>query len=609
MSFVIFNDSEYDYLEKGRLVLFSSDKEHRLLFDYVSDSASENLAKLPRLLEEYVSKKMNLCSLELNDYEYTDADIAEIEKILSSLHPYYKHECREVFINAVGDYLNDHIIHLAHKENRLDRNYDKGWYSRRFKELIAPLLSLKGSQSNKSYNDYLNHSFSRYRYRVGVDTKMPYGVESDGHIASKLEDGCYATRVDFSAGTNTTDNDIVNVDADTTNIDTDIADIDTAIKGANGDDTNSVITNNTDNPNNHNTYDTDAHSVDTHDANSPDTYNTLNADIHDYDADDYRDADGNYIIEETFIIGSTETPARGFDDEIKTQESIKNMLYWILDVSTPHIGELTVDERAWIYGNIPSRNRSRNIKVDKHLLLKPMPVYKKNIAVENKTVGDYEDNDYEDKGYYLYKRYDRYENEYDYSKEADEAVRLQELFHPLGNLDVDNEDFTPDTLNALKNIVDYSKTVSNTKVFEEYEVSSLYQLLYLEILSMIRCKIHIKKCGFCDMYFVSKGKKKKYCSRVKIVNGKHRKCSDLSSQKSDKDRLVKDPYFKIYNRAYKTRHERISRLTHIEGRNREWEKLDMWKTEAKSKLDAVRSRELSVSDFEEWFGVKVPKKE
>ena len=73
MSFVGFNGNGYDYLNDLKFVLFSSDKTHNDLFEYIT----KDLHHLPDLFERYISNRIDITTFELKSYQ-DDDDLNEI---------------------------------------------------------------------------------------------------------------------------------------------------------------------------------------------------------------------------------------------------------------------------------------------------------------------------------------------------------------------------------------------------------------------------------------------------------------------------------------------------------------------------------------------------
>lgn len=267
----------------------------------------------------------------------------------------------------------------------------------------------------------------------------------------------------------------------------------------------------------------------------------------------------NDPLRESFIINIEE--ARGFLHEVAGHSSLKRILFWILDSSVPSLEALTLSQRIWLYGNMHSIKKEIEVK-------KPIPIGSHGLFSSN--------NELEGKDNCEWHKYYQPLQEYG-----------AENFHE------DYNDASPDMIEAVINAVNYAKKAAPTIAYDEYYVDSLYQLLYLEVLSMMRMGTSIRKCKHCGVYFVSTDKKKAYCDRVK--EGEAEPCSIIGPQRLYQMKIKSDYPLKIYNRAYKTRHARIKykKISMIE--------FQIWSKEAKERLDQVRNGSLDISDFSAWL--------
>jgi len=170
MAQVRFSNNGYDYFDE-MLVLFSSDKTHNLLLDYVA----KDLSMLPGLLEQYVSKKINIDTFELTDYIYSATDIKEIEQTLVSFHPYYEQEFKNVFINAVGNFINHSLRHLLYKHKSRKYVYDRDPYIEIFKGLTAPL--------SFTLDTYPDEFYSKYRKLLRIPDDSQFAILLDAGVS------------------------------------------------------------------------------------------------------------------------------------------------------------------------------------------------------------------------------------------------------------------------------------------------------------------------------------------------------------------------------------------------------------------------------------------
>jgi len=267
--------------------------------------------------------------------------------------------------------------------------------------------------------------------------------------------------------------------------------------------------------------------------------------------------------EETFIPNFPSKPPKEFKNELRTQRAVKNMLYWILDISASSIEEMTMPQRIWLYGNIFREAYSQaDMKVAECLLFRP---------------------------YFLYR------SNHDHSHEVDDNQKMYDLFEQLYSLsyiDIDRKGVPSEKVNNLNCVIEYAKTISKAAVYEEYEIDNLHQLLYLEILSMIESNTKVRKCKHCDKYFVVTDRKRQYCDR--IVKGK-KTCRSIGRSHSYRKKMEAEYPLKIYNRAYKTHFARVKNET------MSTKEFSEWTENAKEKLEKVRAGELDISEFEEWL--------
>ena len=138
MTFVDIGRSGYRFWDQSRLHSFSVDETHSELLDYIT----KDLSSLPHLLEKHIAKRMDLCTLEPTGRDSRDDEILQIQDILFSAHPYYRHEYKQVIMKAIGDYFNHLLVHLtiAKQNNTFLKSIDEEWYFERFSLLIPPSL-------------------------------------------------------------------------------------------------------------------------------------------------------------------------------------------------------------------------------------------------------------------------------------------------------------------------------------------------------------------------------------------------------------------------------------------------------------------------------------
>lgn len=251
----------------------------------------------------------------------------------------------------------------------------------------------------------------------------------------------------------------------------------------------------------------------------------------------------------------------GLSNEIRTQSEIYNMLYFLLDISAQELDELTTQQRVWLYSNITATSKARII-VSKQLSLKNSIIYRDNY--NERQIAEY-------------------------SRTLDDKFRS---LYDICGLNVGRDGIPASMSKDFHSAVEYTKTVTIPKPYEEYKIDCLYQLLYLEILSMIQDKVMIRKCRRCGKYFVVANRKIAYCNRIDESGVC---CSTVGSRQSFQKKMEADEALQIYNRAYKTHHARVRKGKMSKS------SFEMWCNEAKQKLSEARAGELDIVSFQKWL--------
>ena len=278
-------------------------------------------------------------------------------------------------------------------------------------------------------------------------------------------------------------------------------------------------------------------------------------------------------IEETFIINVPSKMPIGFSKELQIQKNIQNMLYFLLDVSAQGMENLTTSQRMWLYGNMfyKAKNLSE-MRVIRKLLFRPPALYSEKDRIEDP--------------------YFPYSNE-----KLKNNDKMNSIFHPFytfGALDIANNGIPTNMIDSFNSITEYAKTINPTKIYEEYEINNLQELLSLEIMTIVQSGMVIKKCGNCGKYFVQNDKKKKYCNRI---DESGITCPKVAKMRRTQEKFENDPALKLYNTAYKTHYARYKHETITK------KKFNSWQLEAKEKLDQVRAGELDISIFQKWLKI------
>lgn len=268
------------------------------------------------------------------------------------------------------------------------------------------------------------------------------------------------------------------------------------------------------------------------------------------------------------------------------QEQLKHQVYWLIDASARYFSKLTLDQRASLYRRIfPRKYGLADLKVLKHTSfsnphrakmspqLRSLNAQMEALeAVQNDTLDQFVQ-DLEDK-----------KSKEAYDKEAREI--LAELKDNSVLLD-------QDLLGDLNQLIEEVISENEPAFYEEYEVHTLYQLLFLELEQLIKNGTIVKRCRQCNRYFITTNKNVEYCDN--IAEGETLPCSEIGSTRAFLKKLDEDPALKYYNRSYKTHYARkVNGLMTPE-------QFDVWRDDAKAKLEAVRSGDLDLGEYERWL--------
>lgn len=269
--------------------------------------------------------------------------------------------------------------------------------------------------------------------------------------------------------------------------------------------------------------------------------------------------------ESVFFLPNGKRNEKGFAYEIQTHEFVKRILFWIFDLSAPYIHSLTVPQREWLYGNIYGALRKEyEMTIPRHLFLS-IP--------------------------YLYKH--KKDN-----KHSQISMQINELSRPLEAIYeayVNNKAISEESERSFKIAYNYAIQLDNSMVHEEYEITDLRQLLFLEILHMIQKEQQIKKCKNCGLYFIVNNRNQLYCNRL-TDDGKTT-CDEIGKKRSFQRKKEADPALNLYTKAYNTHRMRVK------NRIGDWnkDKLNTWRLEAKTKLEMVRLGTLDIDKYSRWL--------
>ena len=243
-------------------------------------------------------------------------------------------------------------------------------------------------------------------------------------------------------------------------------------------------------------------------------------------------------------------------DVVSTQKAIRDFLYFVMDITAPSLSSLKTFQRAWLFKNIFwSQYVKLSLSAERRLSLFPyFPL---------EYVGDYYDT----------------------------------IFSKLSSLEVEpteNNEMSEEQKEALCEAVNLAKKRKEEAkmIYGEYNVTSLEQLLNIELMSMLRDETMIRKCKNCGKYFIVTNRNTAYCDRI---DDSGERCSAVGPSREFQKKMKEDEALKIYTRAYKTHFARVKKGTMEKDAFTEWCK------EAKEKLEQARAGKLDVPTFQEWL--------
>lgn len=175
MAYMGIVENGYRYFDKLHNLLFTTDKEHEYLLNYVT----KDISCLPDLFSQYISAQMDVSTLELNGQQpKIDEIVGKIKSVMASAHPYYQYEFNSTIIKEIGQYFNNLLMYLRFRENNnlCDPDCFEGWYKRRIHKLLQPLTVDIESYAGDFYNEY--------QKRVG---EGPHGPLENDPIGEHLD--------------------------------------------------------------------------------------------------------------------------------------------------------------------------------------------------------------------------------------------------------------------------------------------------------------------------------------------------------------------------------------------------------------------------------------
>ena len=113
-----------------------------------------------------------------------------------------------------------------------------------------------------------------------------------------------------------------------------------------------------------------------------------------------------------------------------------------------------------------------------------------------------------------------------------------------------------DTKKVLQNI--HGDSDYAVSMWQYFAIQSLEEMLYLELMEMVKRGIRVKRCALCDRYFVLADKRRRdYCDR--IYGGK-RTCKQIGAKKRFNQSIEDDAYLQEFQRIYNRMYSRFYRM-------------------------------------------------
>lgn len=138
-----------------------------------------------------------------------------------------------------------------------------------------------------------------------------------------------------------------------------------------------------------------------------------------------------------------------------------------------------------------------------------------------------------------------------------------------------NDPGEADTREVLQNI--HRDSDHPVSMGQYFAIQNLEEMLYLELMEMVKRGIRIKRCGLCERYFVLADKRKRdYCER--LYKGK-RTCRQIGAKQKFNESVEQDSFLQEFQRIYNRIYSRYYRMDAWDS-NRQTNKL----TEAEFKV-------------------------
>jgi len=261
-----------------------------------------------------------------------------------------------------------------------------------------------------------------------------------------------------------------------------------------------------------------------------------------------------------------------FESVIETHNEIHRLLFWLLDQSNSLIGSLSIPQRLWIYQNVFKKNFVK--KVTQRLALATPTLYEDKIKDDE-------------------------------IKKENAKEKLFSSLETLRWLHLEEQEILPEEGEAFEKVLELSSQYSSGGIYDEYEITDISQLLFLEILQIAKNKqqlgnkLTIKKCQYCNMYFIAPRSNALYCNR--IVSGEDKPCSKIGAKRLHDTRINSSEAEKLYRTAYNRHYAYIRNAVSAEAMDRNERKFKDWQVEAKENIQEYDNGTIDFELLSNWM--------
>lgn len=132
------------------------------------------------------------------------------------------------------------------------------------------------------------------------------------------------------------------------------------------------------------------------------------------------------------------------------------------------------------------------------------------------------------------------------------------------------------------------------RLAEQYRLTRLSELMYLELIHLLFSGGSIQKCGNCGRFFLpERGYSYRYCSRV-APGESERTCRDIGAARARQNKLAGSTVLTVYQRAYKRYYARVLKQRWSKEQFQHWQE------------EALRVR--SEAEASHWSGLQLEDK-